>query len=74
MYKKFLYDVQKKIDESQNTTNNHIIDIISKQILRNNAHTTTDNKENADDNGNIKGRKCGKCKQYGHYYAKTCQA
>ncbi|CAB5374818.1 unnamed protein product [Rhizophagus irregularis] len=34
-----------------------------KQILRNNAHTTTDNKENADDNGNIKGRKCEKCKQ-----------
>ncbi|POG75884.1 hypothetical protein GLOIN_2v1769695 [Rhizophagus irregularis DAOM 181602=DAOM 197198] len=53
----------KKIDESQNTTNDHIIDIISKQILRNNAHTTTDNKENADDNGNIKGRKCEKCKQ-----------
>jgi hypothetical protein len=101
MYKKFLYDVQKKIDENQNTTNDHVIDITGinnpnitkhkgrppkrlkssveqstskgKRILRNNAHTTTDNKENADNNGDIKGRKCGNCKQYGHN-TRTCQA
>lgn len=47
-----------------------------KQVLRDSTHiiNTTDNNEDVegDDSGNTKGRKCGKCKQYGHY-AKTCQ-
>lgn len=47
-----------------------------KQVLRDSTHiiNITDNNEAAegDDSGNTKGRKCGKCKQYGHY-AKTCQ-
>ncbi|GET49821.1 hypothetical protein GLOIN_2v1874912 [Rhizophagus irregularis DAOM 181602=DAOM 197198] len=58
------------------TTNDNVIDVTGcKQILRDSTHTTTDNKENADDNGNTKGHEYGKivkCKQYGHY-AKTCQ-
>src|SRR6266542_1851602 len=51
-----------------------------KQVLRNSTHINViDNNEiNAEGEGsgdiiNTKGRKCGKCKKYGHY-AKTCEA
>ena len=49
-----------------------------KQVLRNSTHVNIidNNEAEGDDSGDgdiINRRKCGKCKEYGHY-AKTCQA
>ena len=37
-----------------------------------NVKNVKENGPSASGNDNIKGRRCGKCKQYGHY-SKTCQ-
>ena len=46
-----------------------------KQVLKDTSNIIEDNSasNNMEDlTNNAKGRKCGKCRQYGHY-AKTCQ-
>jgi hypothetical protein len=95
MFKTFLYDIQNKFDEKQQTNEDYILDVNnpnitkhkgrppkrlqssveqssskSKHVSKNNTQINIHNNENAEGS---KGRKCGNCKQYGHY-AKTCQA
>ena len=87
LFKTFIYDVQNKNTLETNFADieNSAItkhkgrppkrlksSMETKQPLKDSTRVNIADDSNMDDTSGTRGRKCGKCKQYGHY-AKTCQ-